>query len=299
MPLQPAAPTPLPRTAPEALVQGAERAVLGEGPIWDDGSGLLRWIDITPGRIHRWSPATGSGEALEPGPPVGALALRVGGGLLAAGREGIALLDAAGRLERSVPTAALLPRHRFNDGACDDAGRFWTGSTALEFGAEPGALCRLDADGGFRIVREGIAFPNGLGFSPDGGLLYLVDSLARQLLVAAIDVDSGALGRLRPLIGFEERDGLADGLAVDAEGCLWVARYGGGAIERYDSAGRRLLRWMLPLRQPTSLAFGGPRLRSLWVTSARQHLDPPGPLDGALLRLEPGVAGLPSRRFAG
>jgi len=280
---------------------GVERAELGECPVWDDATGSLLWIDITTGRIlrhHLGGEGTADTEVAQFDQPVGAIAPCRGGGLLAALADGIAHRDPEGRIERLVDTSRSAPRHRFNDGTCDSRGRFFTGSTALEFGSEPGALYRLDPDGTFTVALDGLAFPNGIGFSPDERTLYLIDSLAWTLLAIPFNPASGGLGEPLRLIEFAEADGLPDGLAVDAEGCIWVARYGGGAIERYRPDGALARRIRLLVRQPTSLTFGGSRLDRLWVTSARQLLERPDDADGALLTLAAEVPGAPAHAFA-
>lgn len=282
-----------------AVVDGAQRSELGEGPVWDAATASLLWIDITPGWLHRLHPESGESSVTRLGATVGAVVPRAGGGILIAFSDRLQVEDADRQTVLSVDTTAHTPRHRFNDGACDSRGRFWTGTTATRFGSEPGALLRLDPDGELRVMRQRVEFSNGIGWSPDEATLYLIDSLDWVLLAFPFDAESGMLGNPRRLVEFDRADGLPDGLAVDALGGIWVARFGGGAIERYDESGRRDERITLPVSQPTSLAFGGPRLSTLWVTSALQDLAAPGEADGALLRLDPGVAGLPSWPFGG
>ena len=280
-----------------ATVEGATRSELGEGPIWQSQSGSLFWIDIDAGLLHRLSPAGQTTRSL--GAAAGSVVPRAAGGLLIAFADRLLVEDAAGETVMSVDTTAIAPRHRFNDGACDSSGRYWTGTIATEFGSEPGVFLRLDPDGDLRVMREEVAFSNGIGWSPDESILYLIDSLDWVLLAFPFEVRRGELGVPRRLVEFDEGGGLPDGLAVDADGSIWVARYGGAAIECYSDDGVLRDRVALEARQPTSLAFGSDDLATLWITSARQHLAEPGPADGALLRLRPGATGLPSHTFGG
>ena len=280
-----------------ATVEGATRSELGEGPIWQPQSGSLLWIDIDAGLLHRLTAAGQTTRSL--GAAAGSVVPRSAGGLLIAFADRLLVEDAAGETVMSVDTTTIAPRHRFNDGACDSSGRYWTGTIATEFGSEPGVFLRLEPDGELRVMRDEVAFSNGIGWSPDESILYLIDSLDWVLLAFPFDVQRGELGVPRRLVAFDEGGGLPDGLTVDADGCIWVARYGGAAIECYSDDGALQERVTLDARQPTSLAFGSDDLATLYITSARQNLAAPGPADGALLRLRPGATGLPSNTFGG
>lgn len=280
-----------------ATVEGATRSELGEGPIWQPESSTLLWIDITPGLLHRLTPDGLSTRSL--GAAAGSVVPTSDGGVLIAFADRLQIEDAAGEIAMTVDTTAIAPRHRFNDGACDSSGRYWTGTIATEFGSEPGVLLRLDPDGDLRVMREKVAFSNGIGWSPDETTMYLIDSLDWVLLAFPFDAQRGELGDPRRLVEFDREDGLPDGLTIDRDGRIWVARYGGGSIERYSEAGALEERIGLPVAQPTSLAFGGDDLSTLWITSARQFIAEPDDADGALLRLRPEATGMPTHRFGG
>ncbi len=270
------------------------RAELGECPVWDEESDSIAWVDIDAGLVHRHPPSGPSTTlAALPG-SVGVLAPRAGGGFVAGVGRRTALMEPDGRWAW-FGTGLLPDGRRFNDGACDAAGRLWAGSTHRDFGAAPGSLHRLDPDGTLHTVVERVAFSNGLGFSPDGTILYLIDSLAWVLLAFPFDLATAALGAPQPLVAFLSEEGLPDGLAVDAAGDLWVARYGAYAVEHYTPGGTLAGRIRVPVAQPTGLAFSADRL---WIASAREFLDTPGELDGALLSVDVGVGGVPPARFA-
>jgi sugar lactone lactonase YvrE len=161
---------------------------------------------------------------------------------------------------------------------------------------EPGAaaLYRIDPGGEVHGVIAGTTISNGLGWSPSGERMYFVDSTTQRIDVLAYDVATGEAGARQPFAEIE--GGMPDGLAVDADGAVWVCLFGGGEVRRYTPGGELDGRARLPVSKPTSLAFGGADLATLFVTSARQ---PGEPLAGAVFALRPGVAGVPVARFAG
>lgn len=275
------------------------RAELGECPLWDPGTGTLAWIDIVGGEIARLDPASGAVERIGLGARIGSIALREAGGLLAALNDHALLLNASGAVERELPGPWAAPGALVNDGACDTAGRFWVGTATRTPGAA--GLYRLDPDGGGARVLAGVNASNGLGWSPDDTVLFYVDSATQRLDALDCSLADGTLGARRPLVSFDPADGIPDGLAVDAEGCVWLAVWGAGEVRRYDPAGRHLATVRVPVSQVTSCAFGGPELDVLWITTAREDLDADAlaaePLAGGVFRAEPGVRGLPPQRF--
>jgi sugar lactone lactonase YvrE len=267
---------------------------LGEGPVWLPETGELLRVDIAAGVVHRWAPATGRTRRIEAGDCVSAVIPRRGGGLVLARRHRIELWDdgrAVGRLAALEPD---VPGNRCNDCKCDPAGRLWAGtmSTTREPGAA--ALYRIDPGGEVHGVIAGTTISNGLGWSPSGERMYFVDSTTQRIDVLAYDVATGEAGARQPFAEIE--GGMPDGLAVDADGAVWVCLFGGGEVRRYTPGGELDGRARLPVSKPTSLAFGGADLATLFVTSARQ---PGEPLAGAVFALRPGVAGVPVARFAG
>ncbi len=287
-------------------VMTAPGARLGEGPVWDDRRQCLWWIDILSGLIHRLDQATGAVNAIAAGHDLGALALCDDGDLLLALPNEIVALDpASGR--RSLVAPVALPGQRFNDGACDSRGRFWTGTLSYDRAAGTGALYRLGPSAGRRVpggplvrMLTGVTVSNGIDWSPDGTLMYYVDTVTGRIDVFEFATTTGNLGERRPFAFVDAADGGPDGLAVDAEGGIWLALFGGSKIVRFTPDGRLDREIPLPVSHPTSVAFGGPDLDELYVTSATRALDPAElarqPTAGALLRLRPGVTGrLPAR----
>ena len=277
-------------------------AQLGEGPRWDAATGTLLWVDILGQRVHRYDPATGI-DAAWATPGLVSLALpRRGGGVVVGLPGGLYLLDDLAGAP-VVPLEADRLENRTNDGACDARGRLWVGTMALDERSPNAALYRVDADLRVTRVLAGTTISNGLGWSPDGARFYFIDSLTGRIDVFACNPETGALGERRPLVTVDVAGAVPDGMAVDAEGCLWVALHGGWGLNRYSAEGELLDEVRLPVAKVTSCCFGGPELRDLYVTTRRESLSDAElaqqPLAGALLRLDPGVAGLPTYAFAG
>ena len=251
-----------------------EQAVLGEGVRWDARRQELLRVDILVGRVHR-DRVLDDGR-LEPVAiyqvpgTVGAIAPVAGddGWMLAAGRGFSSLRpDGSRRILAEVAPEGV----RMNDAACDPQGRLWAGTMADDQREGAGALYRLDAGGRTEQVLGGLTISNGLGWSPDGGTMYLVDSGPRVVHAFDFDGAHGTIARPRELIEVDENVGAPDGMTVDTSGDLWVAIYGGGRVHRYSPNGTLLEEWLLPAEQTTSCAFAGSGLRRLYVTTATEH----------------------------
>ena len=259
-----------------AIACTTEQTLLGEGARWDDRRGELLRVDILVGRVYRDRCAADGGLVAVrsyriPG-TVGAIAPIDGddGWLLAAGR-GFVHLAPDGSL---TPLAEVAQAgSRMNDGACDPQGRFWAGTLADDHHEGGGSLYRLDRTGRTEPVLTGLTISNGLGWSPDGSTMYLVDSGPRVIHAFAFDGDRGSISEGRILVTVPEEVGAPDGLTVDAAGDLWVAIYGGGCVHRYSPEGvlREALR--VPASQSTSCAFAGLGLHRLYVTTATEDWD--------------------------
>ena len=279
------------------------RAELAEGPVWDAAGKRLVWVDIMAGRVHLFDPATGKCRTLAVNRPVGAAVLAREGGLVVALPEGFSRLDLeTGTVTPFAPLPSPQPDVRMNDGKCDRTGRFWAGTMALDERAGAGALYRLDPTGVVTAMLPDVTVSNGLDWSPDERSMYYVDSGTRRIDRFDWDLATGRFSNRRPLVHFPVQAGVPDGLTVDAEGGVWVALWGGGALHRYRPDGNLDRVVLLPVTHPTSCAFGGPDLRDLYVTSARTALDPAArarqPLAGGLFRVRPGFAGRLPNIFA-
>jgi sugar lactone lactonase YvrE len=267
-----------------------------EGPVWSDRWGGLRWVDMLAGDVLSLG-ADGTVRRRHVGDIAAALRPRRGGGAVIAVERGFALEDADGTLRPLEPVWSD-PGVRMNEGGCDPDGRFWCGSMAYDQRPGGAALYRLDSDGAAHTMMAGVTVSNGLDWSPDGSLAYYDDTATHRIDVFDYDRDTGLTGR-RPFVQFHD-DGNPDGLTVDADGGVWVALYGSGAVHRYTPAGVLDAVVEVPAAQVTACTFGGPRLDQLFVTSSRENLAPgDDPLAGALFRADVGVTGLSVREFAG
>src|SRR4051794_30097068 len=229
---------------------------VGEGPVWDDRTNTLVWVDIMNNTVHVFDPASGHDRAIDLGQPVGAAGLRERGGLVLALQDGFAALDAdLGDLHWLAKVEDDIPGNRMNDGKCDAAGRFWAGTMA--FTATPGVanLYRLDPD--YRVTRvvTGVTLSNGLDWTDDNQHMYFIDSRTQRVDAFDFDLEQGTLSNRRTVVSVPPEAGLPDGMTVDADGGLWVAMHGAGAIHRYTPDGRLERTVRVPARQVTSCAF--------------------------------------------
>src|SRR5215470_7792826 len=250
------------------------RASLGECPVWCADDSVLYWVDINAPSLNCFDPATGSNTAWPMPESIGSFALRARGGFIAALRSGFWLIDREGKLERKVAAAPYDPQHhRFNDGRADSRGRLWVGSMNERRDANTAHLYRLDPDFQLKVMFGDIMISNGLGFSPDGRTLYHADTPTQTVHAHEFDADTGSIRNQREFIRFAAEGDRPDGAAVDRDGCYWSALYRGGKVVRISPAGRLLAEYPLPAMCPTMCAFGGPDLKTLYVTSARQMRD--------------------------
>src|SRR3954453_17358371 len=279
-------------------------ASLGEGALWDEREGCLWWVDLLAGIVHRTDPATGADRTISIGGTIGSIALRERGGLVAAVDDGVGFLDVdTGQFELVVPLAAGDPEMRSNDGKVDRAGRFWVGTMTYDGDTPVGALYRVDADLTVQPMVEDVTISNGLDWSADGRTMYYIDSPTQRVDRFDFDRATGTLANRRPAVTIPPDVGLPDGMTVDAEDHLWVALWDGWAVHRYTPDGTLDRRIDVPAAQVTSVAFGGPDLDELFITTAQLDFPPDGepnqPHAGGLFRCRPGVRGRAANGFAG
>jgi len=279
-------------------------ATLGEGPVWDEEQQRLLWVDILPGLVHRFDPATGSDDTFGVGKPVGSASLRRDGGLVLAVEDGFALLDPAWqRLDQVAVIEHPGPPARFNEGKCDPAGRFLAGTMAYDETAGAGSLYRLDPGLAVTKVLDGVTISNGLAWSADGTTMYYIDSPTQGVDAFHYDIDTGRLANRRRVVDIPAAAGIPDGMTIDADGCLWMALYGGSAVHRYAPDGHLDTTVSFPATNITCPVFGGREFHQLYVTSARDGLDErqraAQPHAGAVFAVDVGARGLPGLRFAG
>ena len=290
---------------------------LGEGPVWDVDSGLLYWLDCTGRRvgkptIWRLDPRSGQTKNWFIEKDVGAMALRRQGGAVLAVSDGFYLFD----FERSsLELVAAVETHggraRLNDGKCDRRGRFFAGGMDDKEELGVCSLWRLDPDFSLTEVDKGIICSNGPCWSPDNRTFYFADTFQKEMWRYDYDIATGDLSNRSVFRSLKDDAGFADGSTVDAEGFVWNARVIGGELVRYAPDGTEDLVIGMPVRNITSVMFGGDKLDEIYVTSMARVQHPaahdhfvaekkPQFTAGALFRIKGlGIKGIVEPKFAG
>jgi sugar lactone lactonase YvrE len=273
-------------------------AQLGEGPVWVERDRALWFVDIKKHQVHRFAPENGEKRSWDSPEPVGFLFPAERGGFVAGLKSGLYHFDeTTGAFDLIAEVEADKPTNRLNDGVVDPHGRLWFGTMDNDEKAKTGAFYRF-ADGEVRTTAlTGIAISNGPAVSPDGRLLYHVDTLKGTIERSEIR-DDGSLGESRPFVRIDPKGGHPDGPTIDSEGCLWIALYGGWAARRYSPEGELVGEVRFPAANITKLAFGGDDLRTGFASSARQKLTgdqlASQPDAGDLFQFRAAIAGVPS-----
>jgi sugar lactone lactonase YvrE len=272
------------------------RDAVGEGPFWDPGRRVLLRVDIRGEQVIEWAADTGTETRTDAGGPVSLVVPDDRGGRIVAGGSSVTRWapdgsrTPIGRLDPDTPSTTA------NDGKCDQRGRLWIGTWDRDGGALA-TLSVVDLDGSMRLAESGLSASNGIAWNADSTALYLVDTPRRTVWRYDFDLDEGALGAREVFARIPDDDGLPDGLATDQAGGVWVALFSGGAVHRYGADGTRTDVVPMPVTYPTSLAFGGDDLRTLFVTSSSAHLDEP--LAGSVLAFRADVPGVPVGVYRG
>ncbi len=247
---------------------------LGEGPIWHQSEKRLYWVDATNNSFLTFDPATGTAERHDVGRFTISVAFCDSGKLLVATDRELISWDQSIRTADNIVGAPFDASNvRFNDGRVDPAGRYFIGAMHRVEKEPWGGLYRLTPGGDFSQVEWDIITSNGLGWSPDGLKFYYTDSIRKAIYCYDYDRESGAIANRTMFVDSQDEQGVPDGLTVDAEGCIWTARWNGWNVTRYDPDGKKIVRLQAPVAKPTSCTFGGPDLQDLYITTARYGLD--------------------------
>ncbi len=277
---------------------------LGEVPVWDVREQALYWVDIEGKLLQRLIPSTGKVDRWPMPERIACFALREKGGLIVAFASGIALYDLdSGRIDWIAKPEEGIPTNRFNEGKCDRAGRFWAGTMDDGLGRHTGALYRVDADLSVHKVLDGIGISNSTVWSLDNRAFYFADTLDGAIFRFDYDHATGTIANRKQIVDLKGTGIGPDGSTIDTEGYLWNAQWDGWRLARYAPDGRLDRVVELPVQKPTSCMFGGPDLRTLYVTSAVWDLTGEAlakqPQAGGLFALDVGIGGIPEPRFAG
>lgn len=275
---------------------------LSEGPLWDERARLLYWVDIEGRRLHVYNPATHQDRSVLMPSRIGMVCLTKDDRVMVALEKGIYFVQGEdslqlfyGDLERP------LERNRLNDGKCDAAGRLWVGSMNMDLEGNLASLYCLTPDKRCTRVLDGATVSNGIEWSPDGRHMYFIDTPSGFLWRFDFDPETGRITHRVPLIDYRNEEGNFDGMTKDAEGCLWIAHWGGFQVSKWDPvSGRKILSVKLPVPNPSSCAFGGPNLDTLYITTATgrdKTVKRDYPQSGGLYVYEDGTRGVPAHRF--
>ncbi len=290
----------------DVRVAVASASLLGESPVWHPREAALYYCDIPGHSLHRFDPASGELRHWHFETDVASLAPRLDGDLLLAMRDGLWRFDPAiGARTRVAAPPYDASNERFNDGKCDPQGRFWVG-TIYEPREPARASLQCFANGELKRKLGDVTVLNGLAWSPDGRTMHWSDTRAHAIYAADFDPERGELSRQRVFASFAPRapgqsiesyGGRPDGAAMDVEGCYWTAMFEGQRLLRLSPDGEVIRELSLPVRCPTMPCFGGPDLKTLYITSAR-HNRPAAELieqpdAGCVFAIEVDVPGLP------
>jgi D-xylonolactonase len=272
-------------------------AELGEGPVWVERDQALWFVDIKRQNIHRYDPADGSKRSWDAPEQVGFILPAEGGGFLAGLQSGLYGFDqTSGGFDLIAEVEQDKPTNRLNDGVVDPEGRVWFGTMDNGEKDKSGAFYCFARGRLLRTAVDGIAITNGPAVSPDGRILYFVDTLKGTIEAADI-LGDGQLGERRPFARIDPKDGHPDGPTIDGEGCVWISLYAGWEAWRYSPEGELLERVRFPVANITKIAFGGADLRTVYATTARQLLSPDviaqQPQIGDLFQFRSDVPGVP------
>ena len=276
--------------------------ILGEGVIWDAIGAAAWWTDIDGCKLYRYDPAEKRLDHWSTPERLGCFALVVDSDYLICGfASGFAYFNPLNEDLQWLKTIEQdNPGTRLNDGRADRQGRFWAGSMVESGDQGAGALYCLDQQ--LQVARKvsGLSISNGLCWSPDSTVMYHTDTPLRRINAYDFDASTGAIANQRCLVR-TEKGCFPDGSTVDAQGYIWNAQWGASQVVRYSPEGEIDFVLPLPVSQPTCVAFGGPQLDKLFITSATQGFDEQAllaePEAGNVLVFQTNITGTPDSRY--
>lgn len=271
--------------------------LLGESPLWHPVEKCLYWVDIVAATLYRLNINNKSIQKFIMPSEIGSIAWRTKGGLIAALNDRFATIDTTtGTVQTIAVPLQNIKGVMFNDGKCDRQGRFWAGTKDIEEQKPIGSLYCLDKKGNAARILNGFTVSNGIAWNLDSSLMYICDSPARRIYQYEFDPNNGCLGKVQEFAQIPKEEGYPDGLTVDSEGYLWSCHWDGWQITRYKPSGEIDSVIPMPVPRPTSCCFGGPELKTLFITSASIGLSAAqlvdAPQSGQLFAMEVDVKGL-------
>ena len=248
--------------------------LIGEGPVWDRRNKCIYWVDIPQCEIYQFFPMQNKSRTYKTDNMVGSFALRASGGIIAALKNGFAIIDLDNETTQLLTDPeAYIKNNRFNDGKCDPAGRYWAGTMDMSGRPNAGGLYMLESNHLASIKIKDVSCSNGLAWSADNSTFYYIDTPTRQVAAYDYEITNGNITNKRILVTFPEDEGYPDGMTIDSEGMLWVALWDGWKVVRLNTkTGEIIDKFFLPVSKVTSCTFGGETLEDLYITSAKSGL---------------------------
>ena len=258
----------------ELLIESS--SPLGEGPIWDSKRQVLWWVDILEGLVHCHNPVTDSNRSWSVGQLVGTIVTSKDDRLVIAADKGFHWFDPeTGNIELINDPEPDKPENRFNDGKCDPSGRLWAGTMPISEEGNSGTLYCLHPDGKAETKEGGYAIPNGIVWNDEATIMYHIDSPTRRVDAWDYENTTGTISNRRTVHHVTQNGAFPDGMAMDVEGKIWLALWGGWAVVRFDPiSGEELARIPVPVSRTSACAFGGPNLDTLFITTAKKDITP-------------------------
>ncbi|MDZ7720963.1 MAG: SMP-30/gluconolactonase/LRE family protein [Balneolaceae bacterium] len=278
-------------------------AHLGEGPVWDEINQKLWWVDILSCKLNCYDPTSKENQWFDVGEQIGAAALRKDGGLLLALQSGLAYFDIESEIVTPIDNNFTLGEGtRSNDGKCDPAGRFWFES--LDYNLENGSGNLFCVDSELKVEKklDQLTIPNGMAWNSSCDTFYFIDTIARELYSFQYQKDTGEISDRSVIYEFDEELGYPDGMTIDSDDKLWIALYAGGKVIQINPKNGHIeFEVRLPVPKPTSCTFGGEDLKTLFITTCREHMDDAeiekAPLSGSLFSVDLPFSGRLVDRF--
>jgi len=278
-------------------------AHLGEGPVWDEISQKLWWVDILGCTLNCYDPVLKENESFDAGEHIGAAALRKEGGLLLALQSGLAFFDeSSGNITPIENNFSLSDGTRSNDGKCDPAGRFWLGTLDYDLEEGSGNLFCVNSDLAVGKKLDQLTIPNGMAWNKNADRFFFIDTIERELYSYNYQKETGEISERSIIYEFADDLGYPDGMTIDSNDKLWIALYAGSKVIQINPKNGHIeFEVRLPVPKPTSCTFGGKSLQTLFITTCREHMDESEieltPLSGSLFSVDLPFRGRSTDRF--
>lgn len=279
------------------------QSILGEGPAWDAINHALLWVDIEQKTINRLDLATGKNQSVQYPTIVGSVVPRSIGGYAFATHQGIFALTADFKIGELLAPFSISSEEQINDGKCDAAGRYWTGTLALDRKSPIAALYCVDQHHHYEKKITGSILSNGIGWNSAQDKMYYIDTKKSCVFELNFNLATGEISQQRVLIDLTHYQGGPDGMTVDSEDGIWIAQWDSGEIHRYHSNGTLDFILPMPVKRVTSCCFGGADLTELYITSTRKGLTEAQlkeqPLSGSIFKVKVDIKGTSTNSYQG